>query len=91
MKVRRKLRPKGFYKAKTEEQRNKRKARWAVQVAVWAGLLKRLPCEVCGNPDSHGHHHNGYDQAHAVDVRWLCEKHHKQIERQEKSKLTKKA
>ena len=37
------------------------------------------PCEVCGIPESHAHHD---DYSRPLDVRWLCEKHHKQLHKE---------
>lgn len=53
--------------------RKRHRARWAVRHAVVAGRLVRLPCEVCGEPKSQGHH-DDYDKP--LDVRWLCRQHH---------------
>jgi|688.fasta_scaffold156040_3 hypothetical protein len=50
------------------------KAIHTVRNAIQKGYLVRLPCIVCGNKKSHGHHEN-YD--HPLDVVWLCAKHHK--------------
>lgn len=62
-------------------------ARWRAQnpKAVWAhvalksalrrGLIEKQPCEVCGDPNSEGHHES-YDRP--ADVTWLCRRHHKQ-------------
>jgi hypothetical protein len=50
-------------------------ARKAVNYAVASGKLKRLPCELCGNPKSEGHHES-YEQEQWLNVRWLCRKHH---------------
>ena len=36
------------------------------------GLLKREPCEICGNIKTHCHHEN-YEEN---KIRWLCCKHH---------------
>jgi hypothetical protein len=50
----------------------------AVRRAVRQGLIIRLTeCEDCGTTASlDGHHHNGYDDAHVLDVRWLCKACH---------------
>lgn len=53
--------------------RKRHEARWAVRHAVAAGRLVRIPCEVCGEPKSQGHH-DDYDKP--LDVRWLCRQHH---------------
>jgi hypothetical protein len=47
-----------------------------VRVAVLTGRLVKGPCVECGNPIVHGHHPNGYDEAHVLDVVWLCPLHH---------------
>jgi hypothetical protein len=44
--------------------------------AVRDGRIKRLPCEVCGNLKSQGHHD---DYRKPQQVRWLCFKHHREI------------
>lgn len=36
-------------------------------------VLKKLPCEICGNTKSEGHH---VDYSKPLDVRWLCRRHH---------------
>jgi hypothetical protein len=43
--------------------------------AIRRGEIKRLPCEVCGNEKTHGHHD---DYAKPLEVRFLCAKHHYQ-------------
>lgn len=53
-------------------------ARRAVKVAVLAGLLVRQPCEVCGDPQTDGHHE---DYGRPLDVRWLCRPHHLALHR----------
>lgn len=65
----------------TESGRAARNAHAAVQRAVLSGRLLREPCAVCGDPKSQGHHANGYDDAHRLDVVWLCEHHHKEAHR----------
>lgn len=61
-------------------------ARWKVTNAVQSGALIKGPCSKCNRPPDrhvHGHHHNGYDEAHWFDVVWLCrwchEKEHHQL------------
>jgi hypothetical protein len=39
------------------------------------GELISLPCEACGNPNTHAHHD---DYNKPFDIRWLCPSHHKQ-------------
>lgn len=56
-----------------EKNKHKIKAQARVAQAIRKGVLKRLPCEVCGDPNSHGHHH---DYSKPLDVWWLCSKHH---------------
>jgi len=57
--------------------RNKKKhsAHKSVASAVRRGKMKKLPCEICGNPLSHGHHD---DYEYPLTVRWLCAAHHKE-------------
>jgi len=53
------------------------KARMALSHAVRDGRVIKLPCEVCGNPNSQGHHK---DYRKKLTVQWLCFKHHREIE-----------
>lgn len=53
------------------------KAKWAhasVRSAIRRKLIERQPCEVCGEPETDGHH-DDYDRPLAV--RWLCRLHHR--------------
>jgi hypothetical protein len=52
---------------------DKTDARAAAQKAVRDGVLKRGPCEDCGDPDTEAHHD---DYSRPLDVRWLCRRHH---------------
>jgi len=38
--------------------------------------IKRMPCEICGNIKTHGHHE---DYSKPFEVNWLCAKHHQLI------------
>lgn len=58
----------------TELGRTMVKAKKALQSAVYSGKIQRLPCEKCGNPNTHAHHH---DYSKPLEVRWLCALHHK--------------
>lgn len=49
-------------------------AHGATASAIRRGLIERKPCEVCGNPQTDGHHP---DHRKPLDVVWLCRKHHK--------------
>lgn len=43
---------------------------------VRAGRLIRQPCEVCGSTHRVEGHHEDYSRP--LDIRWLCQRHHKQ-------------
>lgn len=53
----------------------KQKARQMARNAVKAGKLLKLPCEVCGDLKSQGHHE---DYNKPLAVIWLCTQHHKE-------------
>jgi hypothetical protein len=60
-------------RASVKKHRDKANARAKMKHAIKRGRLVRLPCEVCGDAKSHGHHE---DYAKPLDVVWLCQKHH---------------
>lgn len=45
-----------------------------VKKALMRGKLTKLPCLVCGDPKSEGHHP---DYSQPLDVVWLCNEHHR--------------
>lgn len=59
---------------RTEHRKLTESARQKVAKAIKAGRLVRQPCEVCGNPQTHGHHR---DYSKPLEVQWLCGVHHK--------------
>lgn len=61
---------------KKDPQKNR--ARHQLGYAVRVGKIKRLPCEVCGEKLTQGHH---TDYSKPLDVQWLCAKHHGEAER----------
>jgi hypothetical protein len=63
------------------ENRPKTRAQWLLGAAVKCGRVVRKPCEVCGNPKSHGHHD---DYSKPLKVRWLCARHHNQHHREQR-------
>jgi hypothetical protein len=60
----------------TERNREKVNARNTLRRSIAAGKIQREPCDVCGDPQSEGHHH---DYSKPLDVRWLCRKHHGEL------------
>ena len=48
----------------------------AAQNALRLGIIKRMPCEVCGAEKADMHHE---DYSRPFDVRFLCRRHHKQL------------
>jgi ribosomal protein S27AE len=63
-----------------ERQRQKHpdkySARQAVLMAVRSGRLKKESCAACGETKVHAHHD---DYSRPLDVRWLCEAHHREL------------
>jgi hypothetical protein len=51
-------------------------ARCRVNTSIRRNQIQRKCCEECGSPNAHAHHEN-YDRP--LDVRWLCEQHHRLI------------
>ena len=49
------------------------RAQMALGNAIRDKKVRRLPCEVCGNERSHGHHR---DYSKPFEVIWLCARHH---------------
>jgi len=68
------------------EYRRRRRAKFpgksrasnAVSNAIRDGRLTRGPCEVCGTKERVQAHHDDYRKK--LDVRWLCFKHHREVE-----------
>ncbi len=52
----------------------KRTTRKYTQSCIRIGILVKQPCEVCGTNEEVEAHHDDYYKA--LDVRWLCRKHH---------------
>lgn len=61
------------YKNMLKKYRWKQQARWTLRKAVSSGRIKKLPCEICGEIKSQGHHP---DYAKPLEVLWLCQFHH---------------
>jgi hypothetical protein len=57
------------------ENRLKALIRNRIHHALKRGRLVKSPC-ICGNREVEAHHHKGYDLEHALDVVWLCKRHH---------------
>jgi len=54
---------------------NKYRAHVMVNNQIRAGNLAKEPCEVCGSERAVAHHD---DYSKPLNVRWLCQAHHKQ-------------
>ena len=66
-------------RSKLPSEKHKIDARRQVIRAIKSGLLKRMPCEVCGAIKTHGHHP---DYSRQLYVRWLCPLHHSEVHSQ---------
>lgn len=60
---------------------DKNKARALMAKAIRDGVLKRMPCEVCAEVKSEGHHE---DYFKPLEIKWLCKKHHAEVHRKYK-------
>jgi hypothetical protein len=56
-------------------------ARNALSAAKRTGRIRERPCEICGALPTDGHHE---DYSKPLEVRWLCQKHHKQLHKERK-------
>jgi hypothetical protein len=54
------------------------RARRLVEYAIKAGLIKKLPCSICGDPKSEAHHE---DYEKPLEVVWLCRRHHREADK----------
>src|SRR5574337_213362 len=53
------------------------KARNRIGYLLRHGLIQRMSCVICGDPETEGHH-DSYAPEHWDDVVWLCKDHHEQ-------------
>ncbi len=60
-------------KANRKKWTERHRARDKFKYAVKSGKIVRMPCEICGDPKSEGHHE---DYSKPFEVKWLCLKHH---------------
>ena len=65
-----------------QQHKDRHTARRRLRSAIESGQVNRLPCEVCGTLETHGHH-VAYDLPLAVT--WLCQKHHQQLHAEAKA------
>ena len=67
-------------KAREDYAQNKDKylAQRAIRRFIKLGVITQLPCAICGNNNSGGHHP---DYSHPLRVVWLCQKHHSEMHR----------
>lgn len=61
--------------ATEQSVRVRHSAHATVRSAIKNGILKRLPCVVCGTNKKVQAHHENYSRP--LDVTWLCAPHHK--------------
>lgn len=60
------------------ENRLKGAIRNRIHYALKMGRLVKTPC-ICGSREVEAHHYAGYDLEHALDVVWMCKRHHEAI------------
>ena len=52
-------------------------ARYKLRNEVRLGKIQKQPCEVCGSLNVEAHHD---DYSKPLEVRWLCHRHHRELE-----------
>jgi hypothetical protein len=63
------------HRKSVESQKVKDRARYQSAKAVQQGILKPMPCEVCGivqNPDGTPIHKHHLDYDKPLEIKWLC-------------------
>lgn len=65
----------GYQRVRRNKYPDKNIARDRVCKVLASGRLVRQPCEMCGDVNSEAHHE---DYSKALDVKWLCFKHHRE-------------
>lgn len=65
-----------YQRARRHRSPGKERARNKISSLISSGVLKRLPCEVCGTQRAQAHH---LDYRRPLHIRWLCFKHHREV------------
>lgn len=78
----RKNRPK--HSLLSEDDRKKANARSYANTYITRGVIKKLPCEICGKFAQM--HHEDYNKP--LEVKWLCRDHHLKLHREKAGLLT---
>ena len=61
------------------KNKEKRRAHSALWRGILKGLIKRSPCEICGELKVCAHH---TDYSKPLEVSWLCQRHHRNSHRE---------
>ena len=77
-KLKAKLDYKRLYIISKGKYKKERNAASKLRYAIKIGLIDRLPCAICGNEKSEGHHP---DYRLPLTVIFLCKKHHSELHR----------
>lgn len=74
-----------YQRVKEWRERNpeKIKAQRVVYSNMRNGILKRLPCLVCGAIKSEAHHE---DYSKPLEIKWLCKEHHIEADKNRRDK-----
>lgn len=73
----RKAQKQEYQRRRRAKSPGKNTARGKVRRALINGTLIKKPCEMCGDEKSQAHHP---DYRKYLNVRWLCRKHHMEVE-----------
>lgn len=71
-----------YQRKRRSKHPEKERARRLIGYRLRRGILKPLPCEICGNKKTEAHHD---DYSKPLEIRWLCFKCHRRVHGQYKN------
>ena len=70
-----------YKESHAEDDNIRHKANVAIARLVKKGVIKKMPCEICGFEKTEAHHP---DYSRLIEIVWLCQSHHYKANRESK-------